>query len=67
MSFSAELREAAAPVWERQVAHPFVTGIGNGSTPGILNEASITFTRGSPRCAASHSLETSGSSDDAMT
>ncbi len=33
MSFSAELREAAAPVWEAQVAHPFVAGIGDGSLP----------------------------------
>ena len=32
-SFSAELREAAAPVWERQVAHPFVVGIGDGTLP----------------------------------
>src|SRR6185295_18622287 len=32
-SFSAELREAAAPVWERHVAHPFVAGIGDGSLP----------------------------------
>ena len=33
MSFSAELREAAAPVWEAQIAHPFVRGIGDGSLP----------------------------------
>ena len=33
MSFSAELREAAAPVWEAQVAHPFVSGIGDGTLP----------------------------------
>ena len=33
MSFSAELREAAAPVWEAQLAHPFVRGIGDGSLP----------------------------------
>jgi thiaminase (transcriptional activator TenA) len=33
MSFSAELREAAAPVWERQIAHPFVAGIGDGTLP----------------------------------
>src|SRR3954462_10542734 len=33
MSFSAELREAAAPVWERHVAHPFVAGIGAGTLP----------------------------------
>jgi thiaminase (transcriptional activator TenA) len=33
VSFSAELREAAAPVWEAHVAHPFVQGIGDGSLP----------------------------------
>jgi thiaminase/transcriptional activator TenA len=33
VSFSAELREPAAPVWEQHVAHPFVAGIGNGTLP----------------------------------
>jgi thiaminase/transcriptional activator TenA len=33
VSFSAELREAAAPVWEAQLDHPFVRGIGDGSLP----------------------------------
>jgi thiaminase (transcriptional activator TenA) len=33
VSFSAELRAAAAPVWEAQHAHPFVRGIGDGSLP----------------------------------
>ena len=33
MSFAVELREAAAPVWERHVAHPFVAGIGDGTLP----------------------------------
>ena len=33
VSFAAELREAAAPVWEAQLAHPFVRGIGDGSLP----------------------------------
>jgi thiaminase/transcriptional activator TenA len=33
VSFSAELREAAAPVWEAQIAHPFVAGIGDGTLP----------------------------------
>ena len=33
MSFSAELREAAAPVWQAQLDHPFVRGIGDGSLP----------------------------------
>ena len=33
MTFSAELREAAAPVWEAQIAHPFVRGIGDGTLP----------------------------------
>jgi len=33
VTFSAELREAAAPVWEAQIAHPFVRGIGDGTLP----------------------------------
>jgi thiaminase/transcriptional activator TenA len=33
VSFSAELREASAPVWEAQIAHPFVRGIGDGTLP----------------------------------
>jgi thiaminase (transcriptional activator TenA) len=33
VSFSAELREAAAPAWEAQHAHPFVRGIGDGTLP----------------------------------
>jgi thiaminase (transcriptional activator TenA) len=33
VSFSDELREAAAPVWEAQLGHPFVRGIGDGSLP----------------------------------
>jgi thiaminase/transcriptional activator TenA len=33
VSFSAELREAAAPVWEAHVRHPFVQGIGDGTLP----------------------------------
>ena len=33
MSFSAELREAAAPVWQAHLEHPFVRGIGDGSLP----------------------------------
>ncbi len=32
--FSAELRAAAADVWEAQHAHPFVTGLGDGSLSG---------------------------------
>jgi thiaminase/transcriptional activator TenA len=31
MSFSAELREAAEPIWQAQHDHPFVRGIGDGS------------------------------------
>ncbi len=31
--FSAELRVAAADLWEAQHAHPFVTGIGDGTLP----------------------------------
>jgi thiaminase (transcriptional activator TenA) len=33
VSFAAELREAAAPVWEAHVRHPFVQGIGDGTLP----------------------------------
>jgi thiaminase/transcriptional activator TenA len=33
VQFSAELREAAAPVWDAQLNHPFVRGIGDGSLP----------------------------------
>jgi len=31
VSFSAELRAAAGPIWEAQHEHPFVRGIGQGS------------------------------------
>jgi thiaminase/transcriptional activator TenA len=31
--FSAELRRAAGPVWEAQLEHPFVRGIGDGTLP----------------------------------
>jgi thiaminase/transcriptional activator TenA len=33
VTVSAELREAAAPIWEAQLAHPFVRGIGDGTLP----------------------------------
>jgi thiaminase/transcriptional activator TenA len=39
VSLSAELRAAAAEVWEAQHAHPFVRGIGEGS----LDEARFRF------------------------
>lgn len=32
-SFSSLLREAADPVWEQCLKHPFVTGIGDGTLP----------------------------------
>lgn len=32
-SFSAHLREIAAPIWAAQLAHPFVEALGNGSLP----------------------------------
>lgn len=32
-SFSAQLREMAAPIWAAQLAHPFVEALGNGSLP----------------------------------
>lgn len=33
MTVSQRLREAAAPVWNRCLAHPFVQGIGDGTLP----------------------------------
>lgn len=33
MTVSQRLREAARPIWDRCLAHPFVTGIGNGTLP----------------------------------
>jgi thiaminase/transcriptional activator TenA len=33
VNFTAELRRAADPVWQAQLAHPFVRGIGDGSLP----------------------------------
>jgi thiaminase (transcriptional activator TenA) len=33
VSFAADLRAAAAEVWEAQHAHPFVRGIGDGTLP----------------------------------
>ena len=33
MGFSDELRRKAAPMWDREKRHPFVTGIGDGSLP----------------------------------
>ena len=31
LSVSARLRQAAAPIWEDCLRHPFVTGIGDGT------------------------------------
>ena len=33
LSVSASLRQAAAPIWEECLLHPFVTGIGDGTLP----------------------------------
>ena len=33
LSVSASLRQAAAPIWEECLRHPFVTGIGDGTLP----------------------------------
>ena len=33
MGFSAELRRNAAPLWDKEKQHPFVTGIGDGTLP----------------------------------
>jgi thiaminase/transcriptional activator TenA len=33
VAFSAELRQKAARVWDKEIRHPFVLGIGDGSLP----------------------------------
>ncbi len=33
MTLSERLRQAALPVWQRTLAHPFVTGLGDGTLP----------------------------------
>lgn len=33
MTVSQQLRQAARPIWDRCLSHPFVTGIGDGSLP----------------------------------
>ena len=33
MTFSDDLRQKAAPMWDKEKQHPFVTGIGEGSLP----------------------------------
>ena len=33
MTVSQRLREAARPIWDRCLTHPFVTGIGDGTLP----------------------------------
>ena len=33
MSFAQELRDAASDIWEAQLSHPFVRGIGDGTLP----------------------------------
>jgi thiaminase/transcriptional activator TenA len=33
MGFSEELRKKAAPIWDKEHQHPFVTGIGDGTLP----------------------------------
>jgi thiaminase/transcriptional activator TenA len=33
MSFSYHLRRLAGPIWDAQLRHPFVTGLGDGSLP----------------------------------
>ncbi|MCS6925687.1 MAG: thiaminase II [Candidatus Binatia bacterium] len=34
MTLSERLREAALPIWQKMLAHPFVTELGEGSLPG---------------------------------
>jgi len=33
MTLSERLRQAAAPIWQKTLAHPFVTGLGDGTLP----------------------------------
>lgn len=33
MSFSNQLRQLAKPIWDAQLAHPFVVALGNGTLP----------------------------------
>ena len=33
MAFADELYKAAAPIWEAQLKHPFVRGLGDGTLP----------------------------------
>jgi len=33
MGFSDQLRKAAQPIWDAQLAHPFVLGLGDGTLP----------------------------------
>ena len=33
MSFTAHMRRAAKPIWDAQLAHPFVVALGNGTLP----------------------------------
>jgi thiaminase/transcriptional activator TenA len=33
MTLSERLHQAAAPIWQKTLAHPFVTGLGNGTLP----------------------------------
>ena len=33
MGYSEDLRSRAAPIWESEQSHPFVTGIGDGTLP----------------------------------
>ena len=33
MKLSERLHAAAAPIWQKTLAHPFITGLGDGSLP----------------------------------
>ena len=33
MTLSERLRQAVAPIWQKTLTHPFVTGLGDGTLP----------------------------------
>ena len=44
MRLSERLHAAAAPIWQKMLTHPFITGLGDGSLPlGPLMDAVATL------------------------
>ena len=41
MTFCDQLRSAAEDVWDAQLSHPFVQGIGDGFIPDILDVSMV--------------------------